>query len=1152
MSCSRDSPQPPPKQSNTLVQVVEASEEQEEIAKMSEQEVTETVSDEVYVAYKCTSLLEGSLSHPSDIVEASSLASLLLPPLTYGLPNAIPQEVITSGHLTDLQLEGIAYACQRHQMILPNNTRAGFFIGDAAGVGKGRQIAGIIFDNYVRGRFKHLWFSISSDLRADAKRVFGLPADLKDGVVFSTYATLVSSVQQAGGSRRTRLQQLIEWCGGLEFSGCLIFDECHRAKNYNPNNEKTSTKVAVAVSTLQRMLPKARVVYCSATGVSHVKNMAFMERLGLWGEGTAFKCFDTFLESITRRGLGAAEMLAMEMKTSGMFVSRGLSFKHTEFETIEVKLTKEQEKLYNTAAHIWNELRKSLEHAQKRTNTASKSLNASFWGAHQRFFKQLCLSMKVPSIVSETKKALESGNCVVIGLQTTGEASMVSEMKTSGGMVSGWVSITQEILERFITSFFPTEMKNESDTYQDQWCVTAKKMLLDFTKGCNFPASPLDDIIDKLGGPSQVAEMTGRQGRIVRTARGLKYEVREICPGTGMESLNIKERNCFLNGTKLIAIISEAASTGVSLHADRRTTNHKRRVHLTFELPWSADKAVQQLGRTHRSNQSSAPIYKLVTTNLGGERRFAAAVAQRLQSLGALTQGDRRAASAVNLSGFNFDTPYGRTALQTVYESICASRLSPGVLLSSVTSRVSQAAGLSVMQFTQTLQQCLHQMGLLSDSDIDLKVRDRDAGDIGKFLNRILGLQVIHQNLTFSYFCETAKMTIDVAKQEGRYNEGVTDIVASSVKLTQEPQFVFQEGRLTHQKTKHLTVLVDRGVDYPSAAKLLEGAQGNDSGFYWSKKERRGQRLHLLAIQKPNAPHLFQIVRPNTGKSPFEEEKEELVQRYVRISSTDAAPGWNKQYDMTLEKCIHGANCQSANKCRVGSRTTEIHLLSGALIPIWSVLESTLYRHAESLHLTKNERSLRIVRLQLDSGQRIIGVRYPLPLIIEVASQLKQFSHALLSSKESNVAERPAEVIIEPESPVVPKFLSRATTLPVTIQKFFFSSKNGCQNEISPANVDVTSEVNSRHVTKSLTSHSLGRKRPKLQASNAAGHNTLSIAHAFQQKPKRKPDCTDESDCEKQGVPYEKSQCPICQKTFTSSVSNLDINRHIDDCLKRV
>ena len=31
---------------------------------------------------------------------------------------------------------------------------------------------------------------------------------------------------------------------------------------------------------------------------------AFMERLGLWGDGTAFKSFDSFLTSITKRGLG--------------------------------------------------------------------------------------------------------------------------------------------------------------------------------------------------------------------------------------------------------------------------------------------------------------------------------------------------------------------------------------------------------------------------------------------------------------------------------------------------------------------------------------------------------------------------------------------------------------------------------------------------------------------------------------------------------------------------------------------------------------------------------------------------------------------------------------------------------------------------------
>ncbi len=50
------------------------------------------------------------------------------------------------------------------------NAGAGFFIGDGAGVGKGRQIAGIIMDNYARGRRRAVWVSTSSDLHHDAER----------------------------------------------------------------------------------------------------------------------------------------------------------------------------------------------------------------------------------------------------------------------------------------------------------------------------------------------------------------------------------------------------------------------------------------------------------------------------------------------------------------------------------------------------------------------------------------------------------------------------------------------------------------------------------------------------------------------------------------------------------------------------------------------------------------------------------------------------------------------------------------------------------------------------------------------------------------------------------------------------------------------
>jgi hypothetical protein len=71
--------------------------------------------------------------------------------------------------------------------------------------------------------------------------------------------------------------------------------------------------------------------------------MAYATRLGLWGiANPLYPTFDSFKEALTRRGVGAMEMLALEMKLKGLFASRTLSWEGADFHTVEVRLCQKQ------------------------------------------------------------------------------------------------------------------------------------------------------------------------------------------------------------------------------------------------------------------------------------------------------------------------------------------------------------------------------------------------------------------------------------------------------------------------------------------------------------------------------------------------------------------------------------------------------------------------------------------------------------------------------------------------------------------------------------------------------------------------------------------------------------------------------------------
>ena len=51
-------------------------------------------------------------------------SAINLPESAYPLYDALPPEVVEKGKLSQLQLEGVMYACTKHQELLPSGERA--------------------------------------------------------------------------------------------------------------------------------------------------------------------------------------------------------------------------------------------------------------------------------------------------------------------------------------------------------------------------------------------------------------------------------------------------------------------------------------------------------------------------------------------------------------------------------------------------------------------------------------------------------------------------------------------------------------------------------------------------------------------------------------------------------------------------------------------------------------------------------------------------------------------------------------------------------------------------------------------------------------------------------------------------------------------
>ena len=550
--------------------------------------------------------------------------------------------------------------------------------------------------------------------------------------------------------------------------------------------------------------------------------------------------------------------------------------------------------------------------------------------------------MKCPTLIRAIEADLEAGRSAVVQLVSTGEALM--ERRIAEIPPSEWDDLSIDLTPReyvldFLAHAFPVQL-HEPFTDDDgnlmsrpvkdtdghpvlsQEALAARDALMEKLAALPPVPAALDQILHHFG-EAEVAEVTGRSRRVLRLndSSGERLALK-----TRPASASLAETAAFMAGTKRILVFSMAGGTGRSYHADLRCANTARRVHYLLEPGWRADQAIQGLGRTHRTHQASAPLFRPITTDVKGERRFIATIARRLDSLGAITRGQRDSQTAMGggdatlfRASDNLESAYAKAALRQLYLALCHGAVPEWPL-----ARFEEATGLKLTW--------------------DGAIRE-DLPPMPRFLNRLLALPIDEQNALFAALETRIEAAIEQAVEAGTFERGVETIHADGLEVaSREPLFVHEgSGAVTEMveiarrdRLEPLTAEAalrrrDEALRFGDAARLMVNARSGRAA---------------LATPAPS------LMRDDGGV----EKRVRLVRpagRDTVAANALAASNWTEAGEPEWRALWE------AETAALPSHTeSRFWLVAGLLLPLWDRLP---------------DRSMRVRRLVTDAGEALIG-----------------------------------------------------------------------------------------------------------------------------------------------------------------------------------
>ncbi|MEO1148904.1 MAG: strawberry notch C-terminal domain-containing protein, partial [Cyanobacteria bacterium J06638_22] len=425
-----------------------------------------------------------------------------------------------------------------------------------------------------------------------------------------------------------------------------------------------------------------------------------------------------------------------------------------------------------------------------------------------------------------------------------------------------------------------------------------------------LPALPgaLEQILHHFG-HDRVAEVTGRSVRILSDPDGRVYVAKRPA------SANLSETQAFMDGAKDILVFSGAGNTGRSYHADLDCQNTRRRVHYLLEAGWLADGAIQGLGRSHRTNQATAPIFRPVITDVRGERRFISTIARRLDALGALTRGQRQTGGqGLFDSKDNLESIYANAALDELFML-----LYKGAVGCCSLTQFEVATGLTLTTQEGQLREELPSMQ--------------------QFLNRILALPIQLQNDLFEVFEMLVEARVEAAIASGTFESGVETIQAEKLEVV-DRNVVYTHA--SGSETFCVEVKQSWRTEFLSVQSALALRAKWDGRLMMNRKSGR------VAVVVPTSSDMsdsgaviprVSLVRPVSRTKMTVSDLESST--WEEISPSD----WERRWEAEVSQIPEYS-------------TDRFFLICGLLLPIWKSLDAD---------------NMRVYRLQTDAGERLLG-----------------------------------------------------------------------------------------------------------------------------------------------------------------------------------